>query len=141
MAELRAKAEVYKDKPIFYGVGNLIFNTRKEVGHYKDYRWYSYMADCLFENGKIAAIRIMPFIGNEVGVLGDYKDSARNQLHLQTRGFGVPVTGAEAAKVLHYIQVENQSSSVHDFSTALEIKGDFAYWPSKQVYDKSLLED
>jgi poly-gamma-glutamate synthesis protein (capsule biosynthesis protein) len=130
--------EVYKDKPIFYGVGNSIFNTRTPVGRYDDYRWYSYITDSIFVDKKVAAIKIIPMIANEVGLLGDDNDDAKRQLHWETRGFAIPVSGDKALTVLNYIQNENKSSDKHDFSTVFEIKGNFAYWPSEQAYQKAL---
>jgi poly-gamma-glutamate synthesis protein (capsule biosynthesis protein) len=130
--------EVYKDKPIFYGVGNSIFNTRTPVGRYATYRWYSYIADSIFVDKKIAAIKIIPMIANEIGLLGDDNDDAQRQLHWETRGFAIPVSDNEASTVLNYIQKQNDPSGLHDFHTVMEIKGDFAYWPSEKAYKKAL---
>ncbi len=132
--------EVYKHKPIFYGVGNLIFNTRKNVGEYKDYRWYSYITDTIFKNKQLVAMRIIPLIANDVGLYGDHTDPNEKQLHWETRGFGVPVTGADAQKVLEYIAQENKASEFHDFTTHIDIQGDFAYWPDKASYQKALVK-
>lgn len=130
--------EIYQQKPIFYGVGNLIFNTRKNVGEYKPHRWYSYIADTLFKDNVVVAIKIIPLIANNIGLYGDHTTAEGKQTHLETRGFGVPVTGKAAQTVLAHIQQENQKSPYHTFSTHMEISGDFAYWPNKATYEKAL---
>jgi poly-gamma-glutamate capsule biosynthesis protein CapA/YwtB (metallophosphatase superfamily) len=130
--------EVYNDKPIFYGVGNLIFNSRKRVGRYRDYRWYSYIADCVFKDNKIVAIKIIPLIANKIGLQGDHTKRNQRQLHWETRGYAIPVTGEQASTVLNHIDKENQKSTLHNFSTQMDIQGDFAYWPNKEAYQMAL---
>ncbi|MGH1441340.1 MAG: CapA family protein [Cellvibrionaceae bacterium] len=126
--------EIYKKKPIFYGVGNLIFNTRKNVGEYEHYRWYSYIADTVFKENKLAAIKIIPLISNRVGLYGNPNTETGKQRHLETRGFAVPVSGKDAQKVLQHIQAQNKDNAQHDFITNIEINGDYAYWPNKETY-------
>ncbi len=130
--------EIYRQKPIFYGVGNVIFNTRKNVGEYKPYRWYSYIADTIFDDNQVVAIKIIPLIANDIGLYGDHTSEKGLQQHLETRGFGVPVTGENARKVLTHIETENKDNSHHDFTTHMDIDRDFAYWPDKTTYQQAL---
>jgi poly-gamma-glutamate synthesis protein (capsule biosynthesis protein) len=52
--------ELYKNKPIFYGVGNFCFD--KNSNDYGDYRWTSgYMVNIKFEKSNVANFDIIPY--------------------------------------------------------------------------------
>lgn len=70
--------EIYKDCPIFYSLGNFIFHTKTDVGHYEPEVWQSVIAECLFQEKKLSSIKLIPIVLNEVGQEGD--------LFFQTRG-------------------------------------------------------
>jgi len=44
--------EIYRGRPIFYDLGNLIFQTATAEGHYDDQVWQSVVAECRFAGGR-----------------------------------------------------------------------------------------
>jgi len=52
--------EIYKGRPILYGLGNYIFNTVNTIDRYGPLAYYSAIAYCDFENRKLSAVRFRP---------------------------------------------------------------------------------
>lgn len=52
--------EIYKQRPIFYGLGNFIFHTRTEPGYYSNVAWESVVADCRFSHGRLQSLELRP---------------------------------------------------------------------------------
>jgi poly-gamma-glutamate synthesis protein (capsule biosynthesis protein) len=65
--------EIYRDRPIFYGLGNFIFNLTYHLDHiaekyatignegYTDPRvWQSVIAKCIFRDGRVQSITLRP---------------------------------------------------------------------------------
>jgi poly-gamma-glutamate capsule biosynthesis protein CapA/YwtB (metallophosphatase superfamily) len=69
--------EIYKRRPIFYCLGNFVFDTRTPPGHYPRAVWQSVIADCRFRNGELARLELRPVALTE----GDPKTD-----FLETRG-------------------------------------------------------
>jgi poly-gamma-glutamate synthesis protein (capsule biosynthesis protein) len=107
-------AESYHGRPILYGLGNFIFQTRTEVGHYPAEVWQSVVAEMTVgPRGKISSIRMTPIVLDE-GVA-----DAKN--FLETRGFpriAPPVTRDAILKRLAEMSADNGTVLTLDSATA-----------------------
>jgi poly-gamma-glutamate capsule biosynthesis protein CapA/YwtB (metallophosphatase superfamily) len=54
--------EIYKGRPILYGLGNYIFNSEGSLDTYGPLAYYSAVAYCDFIDGKLAAVRFRPLV-------------------------------------------------------------------------------
>lgn len=57
--------EVYRGRPILYGLGSLIFHSRTAPGYYTHSVWQSAIADCTFEDGRLTSLRLWPVLLSE----------------------------------------------------------------------------
>jgi poly-gamma-glutamate capsule biosynthesis protein CapA/YwtB (metallophosphatase superfamily) len=85
--------EVYRGCPIFYDLGSLVFHSKTPVGYYIPEVWDSAVADCIFENGRLASLELIPVALNEKGI-GD------GDKFLETRGRPTIARGADAERIL-----------------------------------------
>jgi poly-gamma-glutamate capsule biosynthesis protein CapA/YwtB (metallophosphatase superfamily) len=94
--------EVYKGKPIFYSLGNFIFQVPPESIHLEEpIMWESVVAHVDFEGDKLKAIRFQPITMNKVGkgFPNPHDEFDVNQYH-RTRGLPKPATGPQARFLL-----------------------------------------
>ena len=103
--------ELYRNRPIFYDLGSLVFQTATEGGTYDATAWQSVVAECRFAAGSLAEMTITPVQLNAEGVGGD----------LATRGRPSLAHGAEAASVL-----ERLAGLSAPFGTRFDRSGDTA---------------
>ncbi len=54
--------EVYHGAPLFHGLGNFIFQTRKADGYYGAETWRSMIVDARFANGRFVDARLIPVL-------------------------------------------------------------------------------
>ena len=54
--------EVYKGRPILYGLGNYIFNSENPIDRYGPLAYFSAVATCEFIDGRLAAVRFRPLV-------------------------------------------------------------------------------
>lgn len=54
--------EIYKGRPILYGLGNYIFNSEQSPDVYGPLAYYSAVAYCEFVDGKLAELRFRPLV-------------------------------------------------------------------------------
>ncbi|MBO9707293.1 MAG: CapA family protein [Caulobacter sp.] len=71
--------ERYRGAPLFYGLGNFVFQTEKPVGAYPPPAWRGAIAECEFANGRCVQARLAPIVLNETG-LGGPQDLATRGL-------------------------------------------------------------
>ncbi len=102
--------EIYKGRPIFYGMGSLMFQVGDKHRQFRGFTlpeaWYDgAVAVSEYRNGRVAVIRIHPFVQNleDDRLLGTPRSPSR----------------AEARRVLERIQ----AASVQ-FGTKIDIEGD-----------------
>ena len=95
-APLLQGIELYRGRPIFYDLGSLIFHTKTPVGHYPAEVWESAIADCVFADGRLSSLELIPILLNESGV-----DS---EVFYETRGRPAIARGAEASRILARLQ-------------------------------------
>ena len=105
--------EIYRGRPIFYDLGNLIFQTATAEGHYDDAAWQSVVAECRFAGGQFQQMTLTPLQLNSRG-LGGAGD-------LATRGRPSIAKGAGAGAILDRL-IELSKP----FGTAIEREGDTA---------------
>ena len=82
--------ELYPNRPIFYDLGSLVFQTATEGGTYDASAWQSIIAECRFAGGALTDMTLTPVQLNAEGIDGD----------LATRGRPSLAQGADAAAIL-----------------------------------------
>jgi len=111
--------EIYRRRPIFYGLGSLIFHTRTPPGYYTNAVWQSAIVDCHFGSDGLESLRIHPVL---------LSAGMNDETFLATRGrpsvgedFGVR-PGYEPEMLL-----ENLRSISRPFGTELRVAESGAY--------------
>jgi poly-gamma-glutamate synthesis protein (capsule biosynthesis protein) len=56
--------ELYRGAPLFHGLGNFIFQTRKADGAYQAASWHSIIVDADFADGRFVGARLIPIVLN-----------------------------------------------------------------------------
>jgi len=122
-APLLHGVEIYRGKPIFYDLGNFIYNLVPTLTYIDEpMSWESAIAYVQFEGGILKSVSLRPVALNVMGegqpdVHNEYAD---NQF-LHTRGLPSPATGARAGYILQRL-----ADLSKPFGTKFEIKGDTA---------------
>jgi poly-gamma-glutamate synthesis protein (capsule biosynthesis protein) len=122
-APLLHGVEIYHGRPIFYDLGNFIFQTPpKDTLLDEPIDWESVVAYVDFQGKNLRSITFRPIALNKIGQgQADTEDEHTNNLFLQTRGLPTPATGEQA----HYI-LERLASLSRPFGTTVVLKGDTA---------------
>ncbi len=115
--------EIYHGKPIFYDLGNFIYNVPPWLSYiHEPLSWESAVAQVHFRGGKLESVSLRPIVLNYVGEgQPDMHDEYVNNQFIQTRGLPAPVIGARAGYILQRLAELSKP-----FGTKLEIKGDEA---------------
>ncbi len=115
--------EIYHGRPIFFDLGNFIFQAPPiDVLLDEPIDWESVVAYVDFQGKNLQSIRFRPIAMNKIGKgQADTQDEHTNNLFLQTRGLPTPATGEQA----HYI-LERLAGLSRPFGTTIEVKGDTA---------------
>lgn len=69
-APLLQGVEVHRGTPIFYGLGNFIFQTEKPPGAYPPESWEGVLVECEFRGRRCRSARLVPIRLNEIGTAG-----------------------------------------------------------------------
>ena len=122
-APLLHGVEIYNGKPIFYDLGNFIFQIPPtEIVLDEPINWESVVAYVEFQGKTLKSIQFRPVTQNKIGEgQPDFKDEHTNNLFLQTRGLPRPATGDQA----HYI-LERLADLSRPFGTKVTVHGDTA---------------
>jgi len=122
-APLLHGVEIYKDRPIFFDLGNFIFQAPPiDVLLDEPINWESVVAYVQFQGRSLRSIQFRPIAMNKIGQgQADTEDEHTNNLFLQTRGLPSPAKGEQA----HYI-LERLADLSRPFGTTIEIKGEMA---------------
>jgi poly-gamma-glutamate synthesis protein (capsule biosynthesis protein) len=115
--------EIYRGRPIFYDLGNFIFNLPPTLTYIDELMsWESVVANVQFASGKLQSITLRPIVMNPLGQGDpDVHDSHTNNQFLDTRGLPSAATGPRAGYILQRV-----AEASKPFHTAVEIKGDTA---------------
>lgn len=87
--------EVLRGAPVFYGLGNFIFQTEKPPGAYPPEAWEGVLVECEFKARRCRSARLVPIRLNEIGRAGPSD--------LATRGMPALAPGARARAILDRI--------------------------------------
>jgi poly-gamma-glutamate capsule biosynthesis protein CapA/YwtB (metallophosphatase superfamily) len=122
-APLLHGVEIYRDRPIFFDLGNFIFQAPPtELLLDEPIVWESVVAYVDFQGKKLQSITFRPIWQNKIGEgQPDPHDEHTNNLFLQTRGLPAPATGEQARYIL-----ERLADLSRPFGTKIEVKGDTA---------------
>lgn len=88
--------EIYRGRPIFYGLGNFVFQTRTHDKWKGPEIWESVIATLEFSGGRATGLRLRPIALNPEGQPGPR--------WLETRGWPLPVSGERAKTILGRVQ-------------------------------------
>jgi poly-gamma-glutamate capsule biosynthesis protein CapA/YwtB (metallophosphatase superfamily) len=122
-APLLHGVEIYRGRPIFYDLGNLIYNLPPTLTYIDEpMSWESAVGYIQFQGKKLQSISFRPIVLNNLGEgEPDMHNAYANNLFLDTRGLPSPATGARAAYILQRL-----ADASKPFGTVMEIKGDMA---------------
>jgi poly-gamma-glutamate capsule biosynthesis protein CapA/YwtB (metallophosphatase superfamily) len=122
-APLLHGVEIYKGRPIFYDLGNFIFQVPPaDTLLDEPINWESVVAYVEFQGKTLQSITFRPIAQNKIGQgQPDVHDEHTNNLFLQTRGLPSPATGEQARYIL-----ERLAALSRPFGTEIEVKGDTA---------------
>ena len=122
-APLLHGVEIYHGRPIFFDLGNFIFQAPPiDVLLDEPINWESVVAYVEFQGKNLKSIRFRPIAQNKIGQgQADTQDEHTNNLFLQTRGLPTPATGEQAQYIL-----ERLANLSRPFGTTVEVQGDTA---------------
>lgn len=78
--------EIYDGAPLFYGLGNFVFQTEKPPGAYAAECWESVIVQASFERGRCQAFELIPIVMNEIGLGGPEDMATRGMPALASSG-------------------------------------------------------
>jgi poly-gamma-glutamate capsule biosynthesis protein CapA/YwtB (metallophosphatase superfamily) len=122
-APLLHGVEIYHGKPIFYDLGNFIYNLPPWLTYiHEPINFESAVAYVQFQGKSLQSISFRPIVMNYLGEgQPDVHNEYANNQFIDTRGLPSPATGARAGYIL-----ERLADLSKPFGTKLEIKGDTA---------------
>jgi poly-gamma-glutamate synthesis protein (capsule biosynthesis protein) len=122
-APLLHGVEIYHGRPIFYDLGNFIYNVPPTLTYIDEpMNWESVVAYVEFQGKSLRAITFRPIALNNVGEgQPDIHNEYTNNQFLDTRGLPAPATGAKATYILQRL-----ADASTPFGTIVEVKGDTA---------------
>lgn len=122
-APLLHGVEIYRGRPIFYDLGNFIYNVPPTLTYIDEpISWESVVAYVEFQGKKLQSISFRPIVLNNIGEgQPDIHNEYTNNQFLDTRGLPSPATGAKAGYILKRL-----ANASKPFGTAMEIKSDSA---------------
>jgi poly-gamma-glutamate synthesis protein (capsule biosynthesis protein) len=115
--------EVYHGRPIFYDLGNFIYNLPPTLTYIDEpMNWESAVAYVEFQGKSLRSITFRPLTLNNVGEgQPDIHNQYTNNQFLDTRGLPTPATGARATYILQRL-----ADASKPFGTVIEVNGDTA---------------
>jgi poly-gamma-glutamate capsule biosynthesis protein CapA/YwtB (metallophosphatase superfamily) len=122
-APLLHGVEIYHGRPIFYDLGNFIYNLPPTLTYIDEpMNWESAVAYVQFQGKTLQSVSFRPIALNNVGEgQPDIHNERTNNQFLVTRGLPSPVTGARAGYILQRL-----ADASKPFGTTMEVKGDTA---------------
>ena len=122
-APLLHGVEIYRGRPIFFDLGNFIYNLPPTLTYIDEpMSWESVVACVQFQGKNLKSISFRPIVLNNLGEgEPDVHSAYTNNEFLDTRGLPSPATGARAGYILQRL-----ADASKPFGTTMEIKGDTA---------------
>ena len=106
--------EIYNGSPIFFDLGNFIFQLQLDCDFFGPTSFDSVVAHLQFRGKKLSSIEFQPITMNVIG-------KGEGQLALRTRGIPAPATGRKAGYILQKLIERSEQ-----FGTVYERVGDLA---------------
>jgi len=115
--------EIYRGKPIFYDLGDFIFNAPLTMWTIQEpMTWESVVATLEFRGHAVQSITLHPIALNFLGEgQPEAQDRFANNMFLDTRGLPAPAKGEQATYILQRVAELSQP-----FGTRVEVEGDKA---------------
>jgi poly-gamma-glutamate synthesis protein (capsule biosynthesis protein) len=115
--------EIYHNRPIFYDLGNFIFNVPPvDIQLDEPIIWESVVAHVEFQGKNLQSVTFQPIAMNKIGRgQPDNQDEHTNNLFLQTRGLPKLATGEQALYILQRL-----ADVSRPFGTTVAVKDDTA---------------
>jgi poly-gamma-glutamate capsule biosynthesis protein CapA/YwtB (metallophosphatase superfamily) len=112
--------EIYHNRPIFYDLGNFIFNAPATMWTLEEpITWESVVPTLVYQGKQLQSISLQPIILNYMGQGDpDVHDSHANNLFMDTRGLPKAATGEQAGYILQRV-----AELSRPFGTKLEVTG------------------
>jgi len=122
-APLLHGVEIYRGKPIFYDLGNFIYNLPPAITYIDEpINWESVVAYLQYRGKTLQSITLQPIALNTIGEgVPDVHDEHTNNQFLDTRGLPLPATGRKAADILQRVAAASKP-----FGTKMVVTGDTA---------------
>jgi poly-gamma-glutamate synthesis protein (capsule biosynthesis protein) len=122
-APLLHGVEIYGGRPIFYDLGNFIFQVPPALTSLDEpIIWESVVAYVEFEGRTLRSVKFRPIAQNKIGQgQADTQDLRTVNLFLQTRGLPKPVMGPQS-----YYILQRLADLSRPFGTNIEVTGDTA---------------
>ena len=122
-APLLHGVEIYRGRPIFYDLGNFIYNVPPTLTYIDEpMAWESVVATIQFQAHSLTALSFRPVVLNTIG---DGQPDVHNEYasneFLQTRGLPAPASGARAGYILQRL-----ADASRPFGTMMAISGETA---------------
>jgi poly-gamma-glutamate capsule biosynthesis protein CapA/YwtB (metallophosphatase superfamily) len=123
-APLLHGTEMYRGKPIFYDLGNFVFNLPLTTTRLDEpIIWESVVAYLQYEGKTLQSIRFRPVVMNKIGEgVPEAHDSHANNQFLATRGLSQPATGNQGRYILQRL-----ADLSRPFGTTIAIDGETAH--------------
>jgi len=123
-APLLHGVEIYRGRPIFYDLGNFIYNVPPTLTYIDEpINWESVVAYVAFQGKNLTSISFRPITLNNIGEgQPDVHSEYTNNEFLDTRGLPTPASSARAGYILQRL-----ANASKPFGTTIEIKGDMAH--------------
>ena len=120
-APLLHGVEFYRGKPIFYDLGNFIYNVPPTLTYiHEPINFQSVVAHLEYQGKALRAISVRPIVMNVLGEgQPDVQDPRATNQFLFTRGLPAPATGAEGGYIL-----ERLAEYSRPFGTQVTITGE-----------------
>jgi poly-gamma-glutamate synthesis protein (capsule biosynthesis protein) len=120
-APLLHGVEIYRGRPIFYDLGNFIYNVPPTLTYIDEpMAWETAVATVKFQQRSLASISLRPVVLNTIGDgQPDVHDEYASNEFLHTRGLPAPATGARAGYILQRL-----SDASKPFGTMVEMRGE-----------------
>jgi len=120
-APLLHGVEIFKGRPIFYDLGNFIYNLPSTLTYIDEpIAWESVVARVEFRGRTLQGITLLPIALNSIGEgQPDAHDPYANNQFLQTRGLPSAATGAKAGYIIGRLARMSEP-----FGTRIELHAD-----------------
>jgi poly-gamma-glutamate capsule biosynthesis protein CapA/YwtB (metallophosphatase superfamily) len=112
--------EIYRGKPIFYDLGNFIYNLPPALAVIEEpINYESVVAYVQFQGRKLESITLQPIAMNPIGQgVPDPHNLYTNNQYVDTRGLPAPAAGRKASDIL-----ERMAAASKPFGTVIDLHG------------------